>query len=39
MKLEESLQGNLVFKDDQENFHYKRLVQVIKEMKKSSGKK
>ncbi len=38
LKLEASLQGSLVCKDDQENFIYKKLVQVIKEMKKS-GKK
>lgn len=37
-KLEESVQGNMVFKDDPENPIFKKLVQIIKEMKKS-GKK
>jgi hypothetical protein len=40
-KLESSVQGNTVFKDDIENPVYKRIVQVIREMKKppvKSGK-
>ena len=37
-KLEESTQGNMVFKDDPENHIFKKLVQIIKEMKKT-GKK
>ena len=38
-KLEESTQGNLVFKDDMENSIYKRLVACIKDLKKSAPKK
>jgi hypothetical protein len=37
-KLEESTQGNMVFKDDPDNQIFKKLVQIIKEMKKT-GKK
>lgn len=37
-KLEESTQGVFSFKEDMENPIYKRLVQVIKEIKKA-GKK
>ncbi len=36
--LELAVEGNVVYKDDQDNVVYKRLVQVIKEMKKT-GKK
>ena len=39
IKLEESIQGIYSFKDDQDNFIFKKLVQIIKEMKKNPPKK
>jgi hypothetical protein len=38
-KLELSLQGNMVYKDDLKNPIFERLTQLIKEMKKPPGKK
>lgn len=35
-KLEFSNQGQTVFKDDQDNFLYKRMIQILKDMKKNS---
>ena len=37
-KMELSIQGNQIFKDDLENPLYKRMAQLIKEMKKPPGK-
>lgn len=34
-----ALEGNMIYKDDQENVVFKRIVQIIKEMKKTGGKK
>jgi hypothetical protein len=38
-KLEKSIQGIAVFKDDQENPVYKKLLQTIREIKKPPSKK
>lgn len=38
-KLEESIQGNTVFRDDIENSVYKKLVVIIKDLKKPANKK
>ena len=37
-KLEESILGNMVYKEDIDNPVYKKLVQVIKDMKKATKK-
>jgi len=38
-KLELSNQGQTVFKDDQDNTLYKRMIQILKDMKKNSANK
>lgn len=38
-KLELSNQGQTVFKDDQDNVLYKRMIQILKDMKKNSANK
>jgi hypothetical protein len=38
-KLEESIHGNTVFRDDIENSVYKKLVVIIKDLKKPVSKK
>jgi hypothetical protein len=38
-KLELSNQGHTVFKDDQDNNLYKKMIQVLKDMKKNSVNK